>query len=67
MFDVCAHLLSSGSFDVESTLQLFVTCMVGFASSDEQLAQIKKWYFHADGHITDAQGNRTNDMSLTLK
>ena len=67
MFDVCARLLSSGSFDVESTLQLFVTCMIGFASSDEQLAQIKKWYFDAEGNITDAQGQRVNDMSLTLK
>ena len=56
MFNICLKLLQSGRFKEESTLQMLVTSMIGFAQSEKERYLLLKW-FNNQGEISSQEGD----------
>jgi hypothetical protein len=63
MFETCRTLLGARQFTEESTQQMLVTALIGFAQGEDQRLLVHSWF--VNDSITDLQG--THIIKLTLK
>lgn len=65
MFDTAMKILQSGNFTEESTIQMIVTSVIGFAMDEAERKLLLTW-FQQDAVITK-DGNKVKGVSLTKK
>ncbi len=65
MFDTSMKILQSGHFTEESTIQMILTSVIGFAMDEAERKLLLTW-FQQDAVITK-DGKKVKDVTLTKK